>query len=216
MNRHAPIRFARTRFAPLCLAAAAALLTAGCAAPRVDGQWADPAFATRSLRGQTVLVSCRGPDGTLARICEERFAAALREAGATPVLAPTPVDVAGGNEAVVRAARTAGASAAIASSMSVAAVSQTTGGPSVGFGFGGGFGGGGIGFGGVGFSVPIGGSRPQTALGSSTTVLDAASGSEMWAVRATSPTSEDASGQVAALARTSVDAMRTSGLFEPR
>ena len=68
-----------------CLAAAAALLVAGCATPRIDGQWSDPAFATRSLRDQKVLVSCRAPDSTLARLCEDRYVAAVREAGGQPL-----------------------------------------------------------------------------------------------------------------------------------
>jgi hypothetical protein len=197
-------------------ALAAALLAAGCASPRIDGQWSDPAFSSRSLRDQTVLVTCRGPDGTLARLCEDRLAAALREAGARPVTAPQPIDPSGGNEAAARAARAAGASAAVASSIAVAAVTQAGFGPSIGFGLGGGFGGsgGGIGFGGIGISVPIGGVRPQASYGASTAVVDAASGREMWSVRTTSPTSEDAAVQVAGLARLSVDAMVKSGLFE--
>jgi hypothetical protein len=202
---------------PLSAALATALLAAGCATPRIDGQWSDPAFASRSLRDQTVLVTCRGPDGTLARLCEDRLAAALRAAGARPVTAPTPLDPAGGNEAAARAARAAGATAAVAASIAVAAVAPTGyGGPSVGFGFGGGFGGSGarVGFGGIGFSVPIGGVRPQTSFGASTAVVDAASAREMWSVRTTSPTGEDAAVQIAGLARLSVDAMRQSGLFE--
>ena len=200
----------------LASALAAATLAAGCASPRIDGQWSDPSFASRSLRDQTVLVTCRGPDTTLARLCEDRLAAALREAGARPVTAPVPLDPAGGNEAAARAARQAGASAVVASSIAVAAVTQAGFGPSIGFGFGGGFGGSGarVGFGGIGVTVPLGGMRPQTSYGASTAVVDAASGREMWSVRTTSPTSEDAAVQVAGLARLSVDAMRQSGLFE--
>ncbi len=215
-----PVRRSRHRVprpAPAALATlAAALLATGCASPRIDGQWSDPAFSSRSLRDQTVLVTCRGPDGTLARLCEDRLATALREAGARPVTAPVPLDPAGGNEAAARAAREAGASAAVASSVAVAAVTQAGFGPSVGFGFGGGFGGSGarVGFGGIGVSVPIGGVRPRTSFGASTSVVDAASGREMWSVRTTSPTSEDAAVQVAGLARLSVDAMIKSGLFE--
>ncbi|RPH42113.1 MAG: hypothetical protein EHM87_17780 [Burkholderiales bacterium] len=201
-----------------CLAAAAVLLVAGCAAPRIDGQWSDPAFATRSLRDQKVLVSCRGPDSTLARLCEDRYVAAVREAGGQPLVAPMPVDAAGGHEAVARAARAAGATAAIAAAVNVAGVTQSSFGPSLGFGFGGGFGGssGGIGFGGVGLSVPLGGVRPQTSYGMGSAVLDAATGREMWSVRATSPVADDAPVQIGALARTSVDAMRDAGLFAPR
>jgi hypothetical protein len=203
----------------LLAVAAAALAVAGCATPRLDGQWADPAFAQRTLRDQLVLVSCRGPDGTLARLCEDRLAGALREAGARPVRAPQPLDPAAGGAVIAAAAREAGASAAVASSISVAAVAQAVPtGPRMGMGVGGGFGSGGFSGGGISLSmsVPIGGARPQTALASSTAVLDAASGAEMWSARATSPSSEDASVQVAGLARTSVDAMRRSGLFDAR
>ncbi len=206
---------ARTRPVPAALAAlAVALLAAGCATPRIDGQWSDPAFSSRSLRDQTVLVTCRGPDGTLARLCEDRLATALREAGARPVTAARPLDPSGGNEAAARAAREAGATAAVASSIAVAAVTQSGFGPSVGFGLGGGFGGSGISYGGIGISVPIGGVRPRTSYGASTAVVDADSGREMWSVRTTSPTSEDAAVQIAGLARLSVDAMVKSGLFE--
>lgn len=202
----------------LALAAAAALLAAGCATPRIDGQWSDPAFSTRSLRDQKVLISCRAPDTTLARLCEERLAAAVREAGAQSVLAPIPVDAAGGAEAVVKAARELGATASIAAAVNIAGVTQASFGPAFGFGLGGGYGGGrgGIGFGGIGMSVPLGGVRPQTSYGMGSTVLDTASGREMWSVRATSPVAEDAPLQIGALARTSVDAMRDSGLFGPR
>jgi hypothetical protein len=201
-------------------AAAVALLLAGCAGPRIDGQWTDPAFESRSLAGRTVLVSCRGPDGTLARLCEDRLATGLREAGTKAVFAPQPIEAAGGSEAVARAAREAGADFAVTSSVSVAAVAGAAYpmGPSIGFGLGGGFGGGGLSFGGIGMSmsVPIGGTRPQSAYGSSTAVLDPVTGREMWSVRATSSAASDAAVQIAELARTSVEAMRRSGLFEAR
>ncbi|MFM1988374.1 MAG: hypothetical protein RJA99_1331 [Pseudomonadota bacterium] len=196
----------------------AALLGAGCASPRIDGQWSDPSFASRSLSGQTVLVSCRAPDATLARICEQRIADELREAGARPVIAPAPVDAAGGNDAVARAARAAGARSAVAASVAVAGVTQAAFGPSLGFGFGGGFGGGrgGIGFGGIGMSVPLGGVRPQTAYSMGQALVDAESGREMWSVRATSPNTDDAGVQVAELARATVGTMREAGLFIAR
>jgi hypothetical protein len=195
----------------------AALAASGCATPRVDGQWADPAFASRTLRETRVLVACRGPDTTLARLCEDRLATALGEAGAIPVRAPEPIDAAGGHEAVLRAARAAGTPVAVASSITVAAVTQSGFGPSIGVGIGG-FGGSGghVGIGGgFGVSIPLGGVRPATSYAASTVLLDAASGREMWSMRATSPSAESASVQVAALARTGVDAMRRSGLFEP-
>ena len=193
-------------------------VAAGCTTPQVDGQWSDPAFASRTLRETRVLVSCRGPDTTLARLCEDQLVTALGEAGAIPIRAPEPIDAAGGHEAVVRAARAAGVPAAVASSISVAAVTQSGLGPSIGIGIGG-FGGSGghVGIGGgFGVSVPLGGVRPATSYAASTVLLDSGTGREMWSMRATSPSAESASVQVAALAGTGVDAMRRSGLFEAK
>ncbi len=199
----------------LAASVAIGLLAAGCASPRVDGQWSDPVFASRTLLDTKVLVSCRGPDTTLARICEDRLADALREAGAQPLRAPQPLEPAGGNEALTRAARAAGAAAAVSTVISVAAVTGpgTGFGPTIGFGIGGGSGG--IGIGG-GFSVPLGGVRAPTAYGSGTVLLDAETGREMWSMRASSPGRDDASTQIAALARTAVESMRSSGLFVKR
>ncbi|HYF58151.1 MAG TPA: hypothetical protein VEA81_04275 [Burkholderiaceae bacterium] len=203
--------------AAAALGAAATL--AGCAGPRIDGQWSDPAFANRTLRAQRVLVTCRGPDATLARLCEDRLAESLRENGVDPVRAQVPLDAAAGADAVARAAREAGASAAVASSLTVAGTSGGGYGfgPSVGFGLGGiGGGGGGFSFGGVGLSVPLGGVRPATTFATSTTVLDAGSAREIWSVRVLSSRGDDASVQVADLGRESVAQMRKSGLFEAR
>jgi hypothetical protein len=197
----------------LAAALATALLAAGCAAPGVQGQWADPQYTSRTLRDARVLVTCRGPDTTLARLCEERMVEALREAGALALRAPSPVDPAGGPEAVASAARAAGADAAVSTSVTVAGVTQVGVGPTVGIGFGGG--GGRVGIGG-GLSFPLGGMRPVTSYASSSVVLDPASGREIWSVRNASPARDDASVQVAALARGTVDAMARSGMFEKR
>jgi hypothetical protein len=201
-----------------CLAAGATLLlAAGCATTRIDGQWSDPAFADRSLLGARVLVSCRGPDTTVARLCEDRLIEMLGEAGAVALRSPTPVDAAGGSAAVARAAREAGATAAVAASVTVAGVTHSGTsvgfGPSIGIGIGGGSGG--VGIGGS-FSFPIGGVRPSTAYASSTALLDATTGQEMWSLRASNPTGDEVGVQVAQLLRVTVDTMRTSGLFAKR
>jgi hypothetical protein len=209
----------RTPIRALLAAACMPLLAAGCAATRVDGQWSDPAFAGRTLLGTKVLVSCRGPDTTVARLCEDRLAEMLDQAGAVVLRAPQPVDPAGGVEAVARAAREAGANSAVSAAINVAGVSAGGYGfgPSIGFGLGGfgGRGAGGIGIG-AGFSVPLGGVRPATSYASSTAVLDTGSGREMWSMRASNPGGDDVGVQVAALSRATVDAMRRSGLFDKR
>jgi len=197
----------------LTAAAGAALLAAGCAGPQAEGQWADPGYAGRTLRDARVLVTCRAPDSTLARLCEERLVEALREAGAQALRAPEPVDPAGGPEAVVRAARAAGADAAVSTSVTVAGVTPIGVGPTLGIGFGRGIGNVGIG---GGVSFPLGGVRPATSYASSSAVLDPSSGREVWSVRTASPARDDASVQVAALARGTVAAMRRAGMFEPR
>jgi hypothetical protein len=204
-------RTIRTFLAAACVP----LLAAGCAATRVDGQWADPAFFGRTLLGTKVLVSCRGPDTTVARLCEDRFSEMLGQAGAVVLRAPQPVDPAGGVEAVTRAAREAGATSAITTAINVAGVSggSVGFGPAIGFGLGGGSGG--IGIGGS-FSIPLGGVRPATSYASSTVLLDTDSGREMWSMRATNPSGDDVGVQVAALSRATVDEMRRAGLFDKR
>jgi hypothetical protein len=198
-------------------AGAALLLAAGCATTRIDGQWSDPAFAGRTLLGTKVLVSCRGPDTTIGRLCEDRLIEMLGEAGAVALRPAVAVDAAGGSEAVARAAREAGANAAVAATVTVAGVSHSGTsvgfGPSIGIGIGGGSSG--IGIGGS-FSFPIGGVRAANAYASNTALLDAATGREMWSLRASNPTGDDAGVQVAKLARVTVDTMRTSGLFAKR
>jgi hypothetical protein len=196
-------------------AACVPLLAAGCETTRVDGQWADPAFAGRTLLGTKVLVSCRGPDTTVARLCEDRLSEMLGQAGAVVLRAPQPVDPAGGVDAVTRAAREAGANSAISAAINVAGVSGGGYGfgPSIGFGIGGGSGG--IGIGGS-FSMPLGGVRPAPSYASSTALLDAASGREIWSMRATNPSRDDVAVQVAALSRATVDEMRRTGLFDKR
>jgi len=189
------------------------LLAAGCAGPRMDGQWTDPAYTGQTLRDASVLVSCRAPDALLARLCEDRLVAALREEGAQALLAPTPVDPAGGAPAVARAAREAGAIAALSTVVTVAGVSQAGIGPTLGIGFGRGTGNVGIG---GGVSFPLGGVRTVESYASSSTVLEAATGRDLWSVRTASPGRDEAAVQVAALARATVAAMRRSGMFEQR
>jgi hypothetical protein len=203
----------KTMLRTLLAAACVPLLASGCATTRVDGQWADPEFAGRTLLGTKVLVSCRGPDSTVARLCEDRLAVMLSDAGAVALRPQMPVETAGGNEAVVRAARVAGATSAVSASIVEAGISGPATGTSMGIGIGGGTGGFGIG---GSFSIPLGGVRQSIALASNTALLDAATGREMWSMRASSPSGGDVAPQVAELARATVDSMRKSGLFDKR
>ncbi len=83
-------------------------------------------------------------------------------------------------------------------------------GPSVGIGGGGGSG---RSFGGIGISFPIGGSRASQAYGAETALIDPANGATMWSGRASSSTAQNATGQIAELAQTTVEALQGTGLL---
>lgn len=202
------------------LALLALLAAAGCAttpAPsRIEGQWIDPAFAQRSLKDRKVLVHCRAPDAGLARVCEDHLARGLIDVGVIPLMPPSNLEPGAGIEAISLAARNAGADASILSTLNVSAQDPYAPRPVMGMGVGFGRGVGvGVGIGGS-ISIPIGAGRPVTAFGIQTSVLDSASGREMWSMRANRPGGEDPAVQAASLAAGSIDAMRKSGLFERR
>lgn len=206
-----------------CLAAGllAAAALAGCATHAVDAQWSDPQLAGSPLQGARVMVVCEAAEVVVARICTERLAATLRERGMTPVGAPDLPSPATGlprdDARYVRAARTLGASAVWATTVSAelfpedrrSAVSIGFG----GFGFGGGRSGGGVG---VGVSMPVGGggsvmATPQYAADAR--VTEAASGRLLWTARAGSPPSSDVRGQVDSLVQRLVGAAGDARVF---
>ena len=196
------------------------LAIAGCAtkpAPsRIEGQWIDQAFTQRSLRDRKVLVFCRAPDAGLARVCQDHLARGLIDVGVIPIMPPAALDSGAGVEAVTQAARDAGADAAIVSALSVSAQDLYAPRPMMGMGVGIGRGVGvGVGIGGS-ISIPIGAGRPMTAFGIQTSLVDSASGREMWSMRASRPGGEEPAVQAASLSASSIDAMRRSGLFERR
>jgi hypothetical protein len=196
------------------------LAITGCAttpAPsRIEGQWIDPAFAQRSLRDRKVLVFCRAPDAGLARVCEDHLARGLIDVGVIPMMPPAALDPRAGVEAVNQAARDAGADATILSALNVSAQDPYAPRPMMGMGVGIGRGVGvGVGIGGS-ISIPIGAGRPMTAYGVQTSLIDTASGREIWSMRASRPSGEDPAVQAASLSAGSIDAMRRSGLFERR
>ncbi|MGY4829970.1 hypothetical protein ACVNIS_15485 [Sphaerotilaceae bacterium SBD11-9] len=185
------------------------VLLAGCASPQLDAQWADPELsAGNPLRGARVLVVCEAPDLVLRRVCQDALVYQLGLAGATPVPAP---DVAG-NPApgqYITAAKTAGAKAALVSTVSQSSTVVSPG-FSVGFGMGG-FGS--SGGGGVGVSAPVGGGAVSNGYAANGTITDAASGRVMWTGRASAPPSNDVNGQMAELARIVVTTAKSAGLF---
>ena len=198
----------------LAVAALTAAL-AGCATTQIDAQWSNPEYAGRSLRGAPVLVVCEAQEPTLQRICEDQVAGQIAALGGVPTrgtqaAAGTPV---AGTDPYLAAARTIGARAIVRTTLGTGAVVAGPAGPTVGIGIGGGGGyrGGVGGFGGISF--PVGGTRVSSAYTTETALIDPASGALMWSARASSSASQDATSQIAELAKAAADALRQSGYF---
>jgi hypothetical protein len=206
----------------LLIALFSAALLAGCATPRVDTEWRDPAAPSDALKGRRVLVACRAFDESLRRVCEDEWVRQLGFAGiaAVPAYAVPDFPINSGDLSdEMRAAARARDAAAV-----VAVTLQSSGGgyaprpgSSVGVGVGasGGSGGGSFGFGGISIGIPIGGGWGASApsLGSSTSIVDVASGKLLWSANAGSPSAPDTRGQIADLARVTLDAIRKAGLI---
>lgn len=201
-----------------------AILFAGCATSVIEGHWADTAFSGRSLPKSRVLVSCRAPDVSLARICEDNLASGLRDAGVVVLQTPEPIDAAGGVPAVLSAAKALSADSVVMSTVSISASNPYGTSSAWGYpwglygGLGGGLGGLGGGMGvamGAGMGFPLGGVQAATAFSAATSVVEAASGQALWSVRVPPPASDDAAIQVARLSGASIDAMRRAGLLGP-
>jgi hypothetical protein len=203
---------------PMTRTVAIATLTvalAACATTQIDAQWSNPDYAGRSLRGAAVLVVCEAQEPTLQRICEDQVAGQIAALGGVPTrgsqaAAGTPVT---GTDPYLAAARKIGARAIVRTTLGASAVVAAPAGPTVGIGIGGGGGyrGGVGGFGGISF--PVGGTRVSNAYASETALIDPANGALMWSARASSSASQDATGQIAELAKSAADALRQSGFF---
>jgi hypothetical protein len=203
---------------PMIRTVAIAILTvalAGCATTQIDAQWSNPAYAGRSLRGAPVLVVCEAQEPTLQRICEDQVAGQIAALGGVPTrgtqaAAGAPV---AGTDPYLDAARKIGARAIVRTTLGTGAIVAAPAGPTVGIGIGGGGGyrGGVGGFGGISF--PVGGTRVSNVYTTETAVIDPATGALMWSALASSSASQDATGQIAELAKAAADALRQSGLF---
>ena len=187
------------------LAAVAALVSAGCAAPTLQAQWHDPSLPQAYLRGAKVLVACEAGELVLKQICEDQLSAGLTQRGAVPVRATGGADAA--------SARAAGAKAALSVGVTVAVQSVSSGvqiGIGIG-GFGGGYGGGAGG--GVGVSAPVGGGRVSNGYTANARIGDAVGERLMWTAQAGTPPSSDLNAQMAELARALLDAAAQAGMF---
>jgi hypothetical protein len=195
----------------------AACILGGCATTTVNAEWTDPQFASRSLRGERVLVVCDASDTVVQRVCQDRLAAQVSAAGATPVAGAETAGLTAGpppaNDKTLAAARRAGAKAILAATVAPDAT-VVSGGSSVSFGFGGwGGSGGGVSGGGVGVGMPIGGGRVDTAYGANLALTDVGTVRLMWTSKVTAPASQNVNMQIEEIAKVGVGAARSAGFF---
>jgi hypothetical protein len=197
---------------PLC-----AVMLAGCATTQVDAQWSNPEYSGKSLRGESVLVACEASELTLQRICEDQVAAQVSARGAKPTKNSTLSSVGsppGATDPYAVAAKRIGARAIVRTTLAAGPPIVSDSGPVIGFGLGGGsFGGGSYRSGGAGVTMPVGGARMTQTLSAETVLINPANGVTMWSGRASSPTNQDAGGQVTELARVLVEAVQKSGML---
>ncbi len=197
---------------PAC-AALLALLGAGCAAPRIDAQWADPQLPAGLLRAAKVMVACEAYEPVVKRLCLDQMAAELTARGASPVLAPDVPNSTPGrpvpDEQLRDAARLAGAKAIWATTMQIA---EHSAGPGFSLGIGG-FGGGSHVGGGVGVTLPIGGLQGNNGYAANGRLSEVVSGRVLWTAKASVPPSADVHAQVEGLARTVLEAADKAGVF---
>jgi len=195
------------------------VLLASCATTQMNAQWVNPEYQGRSLRGQSVLVACQARDFTMQQICEDQLAAQLTANGIKALRLPpnNPAAGAPGNDALIAAAKAAGATAFTRVVLGVSAPVVGNSGPQIGIGIGGGsVGGSGGRYGGVGggISLPIGGASVTEALAADTTVVAVPSGALVWSGRATTPTGSNTTQQLGELAKVTTEAMQGAGLLK--
>jgi predicted small secreted protein len=192
-----------------------AALLAACATPQMEGEWRDPQAAARSMQGRAVLVVCRGFDVTLERICEDRLAADAQSIGIRVLRAELPreavADPAAG-DALLKAARAVRADAVLAMRLEWYGAAMPPSGGGVGVGVGASRGGWSGGTGGaIGITLPLGGSGPTLASGTSLT--DAVTGKLIWSGRARGSGAVNEPAQVGELSRVTTEALKGAGLF---
>lgn len=206
-----------SRVLPLLLLAG---VVAGCATTEMTAQWKDPAYGS-TLTGSRVLVLCQARDDTLRRVCEEQWATRLAAHGVAGIrsysLPGFPPGGAANPEEMAMARRESGATAIASTQLTLSDFAVVNPGPQVGFGLGGGSGGGyrggGFSAGGIGLSFPVGGATTTRSLGSSTSLVDLASGAVIWSGSATTSASGDVTSQVGALTEVTIEALRKAGLI---
>jgi hypothetical protein len=188
-------------------------LLAGCAATRLDAQWADPQLSPGLLRGAKVLVSCEAYEPVVKQLCLDQMSSELTARGASPVLASEAPNATPGRpvapDQLLAAARSAGARAIWSTTMQIADQA-----PGSGFSVGlGGFGGGSHVGGGIGVSLPVGGGQGSNGYAANAKLLEAGSGKTLWTAKASARPSSDVGQQMGELARALFGAGDKAGLF---
>lgn len=193
----------------------------GCATTRIDSQWKSPDFGQRSLISNRVLVTCKAPDETLRRLCEDQWLVKLGARGISATrsysLSGFPPVGASNSEAARLAAKDRGTLTVVNMELTPSSVAVVNHGPQLGVGIGGGSGGyhgGGFSFGGLGVSFPLGGATVTQGMAAATTVLEAESGKLIWSGNASTTADVNVAEQVSALTRATVDELMKVGLFQ--
>lgn len=198
----------RTRLAAL----GGAALLAGCATAQMSSQWKDLSQGAPLPAGSRVVVACVAADDSARRICEDSWAERLRANGLDVVrgyeLAGFPADPGRERGQAATVARSRGAAGLIQTQLAAGPYTVYEPGPQVGFGIGGGSG---VSYGGIGISLPIGGSTPREALTASTTLTDVSRNAVIWSGTARTGASGDLAGQLSALTKVTVEAMKQAG-----
>ena len=205
------------RFSPAlqryAAAAICAALVSACASTKMEAQWRDPQLAPQSLQGKTVLIVCRGLDFTLERICEDKLTANVQAMGVKVTRSDQPPPGAPAADALINAAKAAGAEVVLATMLEPAGYDVAPSGGSVGFGVGGSSGSyGSRSGGGIGISLPIGGATGP-GIGASTSLTEASSGKLLWSSRARSPKTSNEADQISELSRVTAEALKGAQLF---
>lgn len=194
-----------------------AALLGGCASGP-QAQWSDASLgsgAAKPLQGARVLVVCEAAEAVMQQLCQDRMAEELTARGLTPVRPAQSANGTGrGAEAYLGAARAAGASGLLLTTVMPDTLESVARPSPFSIGIGGfGIGGGHVGAG-VGVSVPIGGSgvasTPGYAVNSS--FNDARDGRLLWSAR-TSSQGSDLNAGMAGMARTLMGAAEKAGVF---
>lgn len=200
----------------LAAVAACTALAVGCATPKLEAQWKDPALGDRGLPSGRLQVICEAPEVVLGRLCADELRAAFERRGLSVIAeaaqSSAPI---GDTEHVAQAVRSGAAAVWIATlKPEPLPYDRRSGGLTIGLG-GFEFGrGGGVG---VGVTAPIGGSRAEPPrYAADVRLIDAASAKLMWTARERAPSADATPQQIRTIVQRLVDGAGDAKLFAAR